>query len=559
MDIPAKYAIAAGGIFLATVLIRMLPPFVCWVSAQVTKCLNYPYPYFIRRHRHVGPWTWASFFCHLLYLSGNLVAVAFQTPSLRQFGLRAGKLTLVNMIVLFAGSLFSFLGMSLHACRRIHRAASWMSGLMLTCHVATAMAVQRKDFPPGEFHNVLAIIGAGVIAAVLFFSLPWFKSFAFEVFLLGHQLLAGLLLYAIWQHLPLSILGSRLYVIIMLVTALLTFAAHGAWIVYQNGIFRSKQTEVQLSCPIGAKEDANNSKENNQKKDLPPFTVRVKLPRPIKLRAGQYVYLWMPFMGFWSWAQSHPYMVISWSQEKQQTLDLYVHPRQGFSARLLDRIDMAQGTTVSLTGFISAPHGVSESFDEYERVVAIASGSGVAAVVPYLQRLIFGCNTFSLHTRRIHFIWQTRSIDDALGLEPILNKLLEDDTTVLEDDSTSLGRDSAKKRYVLSISLFVGSDAVQTSTQFGRHKRAMVHYYPPKRRNSQAGAGDIEAPPVRKRIHRGESLVMGKIRSNHERMLLIFIVSASGAIRDTIRAFVRQNVKENIKISELEYQPPIEW
>ncbi|KAL4775105.1 hypothetical protein BDW60DRAFT_205015 [Aspergillus nidulans var. acristatus] len=344
----------------------------------------------------------------------------------------------------------------------------------------------------------------------------------------------------------------------MLIMALLTFTVHGTWVVYQNGILRSKQTEVLLSSPV----EVNSSKE----KALAPFTVRVKLPKPIKLRSGQYVYLWMPFMGFWSWTQSHPYMVISWSQEEQSTLELYVHPRQGFSARLLERADMARGTTVSLTGFISAPHGVSESLDRYERVVAISSGSGVAAVIPYLQMLIFGCNSFLLHTRRIHFIWETRSIDDALVVEPILNKLLEDDTTVLKGDSTTTEH-GTRKRYVLSISLFVQSDAVQTSTQFGRHKRAMVHYCSPKYEDiisrdlfsdidhngnikepetydKQPDAGDIEAPPVRTRVRKGESLVM---------------VSATGAIRDNIRAFVRQNVKENVRISELENQPPVEW
>ncbi|KAL3430339.1 hypothetical protein BDV09DRAFT_189338 [Aspergillus tetrazonus] len=508
MDVPANYAVAAGGILLATVLIRMLPPFISWIQAQTTKCLNYPYPYLIRRRRFVGPWTWASFFCHMLYLSGNLVALASQTSSLGQLGLRAGKLSLVNMTVLFAGSLLGSLGMSLPACRRIHRAAAWMSGLILTCHVVMAVA----------FHNPFAITGAGIVATVLFFSLPRLRSYAFELFLLGHQLLAGLLLYALWQHLPSSLRGSRLYVIVMLSMALLTFTVHGAWVVYQNRIFRSKQTEVLLSSPVEAKEVTNGSKE----KVLAPFTVRVKLPKPIRLRTGQYVYLWMPFMGFWSWTQTHPYMVISWSQGKQETLDLYVHPRQGFSARLLERADAARGTTMSLTGFISSPHGVSESLDKYERVVAISSGSGVAAVIPYLQMLIFGCNTFSLHTRRIYFIWETQSIDDALVVEPILNKLLEDDTTVLKDDNNNPGN-GTRRRYVLSISLFMQSDTIQTSTQFGRHKRAMVHYCSPKykdiisrdlfsdidhngnikepetydkQHDSQPDPGDIEASPL---------------------------------------------------------------
>ncbi|KAL4772515.1 hypothetical protein BDW60DRAFT_216515 [Aspergillus nidulans var. acristatus] len=480
MDIPAKYAVAAGGILLATVLIRMLPPFVSWIQVQMTKCLNYPYLYFIRCCRLVGPWTWASFFCHMLYLSGSLVALAFQTLSL----------------VLFAGLLLGFLGMLLHACRRIHHAAAWISGLMLACHAVIAVVVWRKDFSPSEFHNLCAITGAGIVAIM---------------FLLGYQLLAGLLLYALWQYLPSNLCGSCLYLIIMLIMALLTSTVHGAWVVYQNRIFHSKQTEVLLSSLV---EVTNSSKE----KALALFTVHVELPLPIKLRAGQYVYLWIPFIGFWSWTQSHPYMVISWSQEKQCTL-----PE---NSTLLERADMARGTTVSLTGFISAPHGVSESLDRYKRVVVISSSSG-----------------------------------DALVLEPILNKLLEDDTTVLKENNTNLEQ-GTRRCYVLSISLFMQLDTFQTSTQFGRHKRAMVHYCSPKyediisrdlfsnldhngnikepetydkQHDSQPDAGDNEAPP------------------------LISVVSATGAIRDNIRAFVRQNMKENVKISELEYQPPVEW
>lgn len=139
-------------------------------------------------------------------------------------------------------------------------------------------------------------------------------------------------------------------------------------------------------------------------------------------------------------------------------------------------------------------------------------------------------------------------IDDALVVEPILNKLLEEDSTVLKDDNTNLEH-APRRRYVslklprvcipltklqvLSISLFVRSDTIQTSTQFGRHKRAMVHYCSPKYEDiisrdlfsdidhngnikepetydKQPDAGDIEAPPVRTRVQKGESLVMGK-------------------------------------------------
>ncbi|KAL4899387.1 hypothetical protein BDW74DRAFT_189392 [Aspergillus multicolor] len=501
MDIPKMYATAAGGILVATVLIKLIPPCVRWASVQVNNCLYYPYPYFIERHNFVGPWTWTSFVGHLLYLTSNLVALAYQTSSIAQFGVRAGKLSLANMIVLYAGSPLEFLGMSLRAYGRIHRAAAWMSGLLLTGHVIVAVTVQRETILPSESRYLFAIISAGCIAIVLLFSIPFLRSLLFEVFLLGHQGLAGLVLYAIWQHLPSgSLVGSRLYILIMSTVALAACFVRGALVIHYNGLFRSRQTEVQLSRPIGLPEDFFRG-EVQQSLSI-PFTVRIKLPKPIRLSAGQYVYLWMPFIGFWSWTQSHPYMVISWSQGEQDILDLYIHPQRGFSGRLLERSNVPPGTTLSLTGLISGPRGITEAISSYERVVAIATGSGVAAVIPYLQMLVFGCNTLSLHTRRIHF--------------------------------------------VLWISLFVQDANIQTSTQFGKHKRAMVHPCPPRYEEILCRDllsdldlnGDVKP-----------SLNLECIAKN------CAVASATGSTRDRVRAFIRQNRKENIKISELEYQP----
>ncbi|KAH7009424.1 uncharacterized protein B0I36DRAFT_401857 [Microdochium trichocladiopsis] len=41
----------------------------------------------------------------------------------------------------------------------------------------------------------------------------------------------------------------------------------------------------------------------------------LQLPRPIKIDAGQYISLSImsPALGYWSWAQSHPFTITSWS------------------------------------------------------------------------------------------------------------------------------------------------------------------------------------------------------------------------------------------------------
>jgi hypothetical protein len=89
-------------------------------------------------------------------------------------------------------------------------------------------------------------------------------------------------------------------------------------ILYQNGAFLSRGcTRVLVTC--------DNSGKSN-KKDNINATVKVHmvLPQPIKLEVGQYINLWMLTMSLWSWVQVYPFMVISWSPEAQETLELFI-------------------------------------------------------------------------------------------------------------------------------------------------------------------------------------------------------------------------------------------
>lgn len=132
----------------------------------------------------------------------------------------------------------------------------------------------------------------------------------------------------------------------------------------------------------------------------------------MKLDAGQYIYLSLPSLTFWSWLQSHPFTVISWSNQEQDTLELFVQPRRGFSADLLRA---AEGGPVSFPAYITGPHGISEPVDQYESVLAIATDFGVAAVIPYFRKLIDNRNKSVARARRLHFVWQvqTRGMDEG--------------------------------------------------------------------------------------------------------------------------------------------------
>lgn len=154
---------------------------------------------------------------------------------------------------------------------------------------------------------------------------------------------------------------------------------------------------------IPANGDEDNDVEN-------AVIVRVVLPRPMKLDAGQYVNLWMPTVSVFSWAQTHPFTVTSWSQEKQSSLDLYIKSQKGLSATLYERALKAPDGSASFTTFITGLHGTSQPIDQYQSVLLLVNGPGIAAVLSYVRKLIRGYNTSVCRARRIHLVWELKNL-----------------------------------------------------------------------------------------------------------------------------------------------------
>jgi hypothetical protein len=156
------YAVAVGGVFCICFLIAMLPylmPFMEKISLFAFKHLIYPQ--FLRRHRLLGPWTLAGIFIQLAYIAVNVFCFSFRVSSISNAGLRAGNLSLINMMPLFFGPHLSFLaslfGVSLDTYRLIHRSAGLMSFILLLFHVLTVVAVGTA-FPLSEPANLYGLI-----------------------------------------------------------------------------------------------------------------------------------------------------------------------------------------------------------------------------------------------------------------------------------------------------------------------------------------------------------------------------------------------------------------
>jgi NAD(P)H-flavin reductase len=191
----------------------------------------------------------------------------------------------------------------------------------------------------------------------------------------------------------------------------------------QNGIFRYHRSRAVLTHDHGA------------------VIVHIQLQKPLEIDAGKHINPCIPSISFWSFLQSHPFMVISWAPGKQHTIDLLIDPQRGLTQELL--YYAKKGHAMNPLVVSSGPHGISVEMDEYESILIVASGFGVAAHLPYLKNLVYGYNVRLVRARRTHLVWQIRDKceilelsrvrpkptkpADGIAAQSLLNETLQDD------------------------------------------------------------------------------------------------------------------------------------
>ncbi len=139
MNIPQVYAIAAGGVFVLLLIMKSLSSVQHLFHAlAILVAKHLTYPFLIRRHRLLGPWSRADVLLQVTYFMINMLCLTFRVGSVKEAGVRAGTLAMINMAPLFFGFHLSFLadilGISLSDFRRIHRMMGWMSLLLGLVH-----------------------------------------------------------------------------------------------------------------------------------------------------------------------------------------------------------------------------------------------------------------------------------------------------------------------------------------------------------------------------------------------------------------------------------------
>lgn len=258
------------------------------------------------------------------------------------------------------------------------------------------------------------------MASLLLLSTRLFRLPSYEVFLRCHQALAVVVAYALWRHIPSQSKLPRIYLLTSSCTFAATFVLECFTILYRN-------VAIGRGCSRALIARHNHA-----------VRMTVFPTRPWKVKAGQYVNVWIPSIDLFASLQSHPLTIASWKDGQPASLEVVIEPRSGFTRRLLDCADDYQEDDKSRVelrdeferrafgfarsypnqpessdfrmAFVSGPHGSSASASEYGKVVMIASGFGIAAQLPLLKELIQGFNRAEVRTRDIHLVWQLQNL-----------------------------------------------------------------------------------------------------------------------------------------------------
>ncbi|KAL1620001.1 hypothetical protein SLS56_009845 [Neofusicoccum ribis] len=261
----------------------------------------------------------------------------------------------------------------------IHRLAGIATFVNAIFHTCIAFGDVKSQ-------NISTLIAPIAFAALAITSLPPIRKYWYEPFLRVHQLSSIVGAFSLWWHVSTTntfVFICQTVIAIVFLTALVT---HIAMILYRNDVYHG-----------GPAARITGSDELVQ--------IELELKKPLSIQPGQYVNLWIPSLGICSFAQSHPFIVVSWSETPMHSLRLVVEPLNGLTRKMAEAANRSSEPRKAL---FSGPHGKSFTLQGYSNVVIIATGLGIFAQLPYLQKLAH-CSD----KRRIHVVWYMGSSNDT--------------------------------------------------------------------------------------------------------------------------------------------------
>ncbi|KAH6871729.1 hypothetical protein B0T10DRAFT_590784 [Thelonectria olida] len=444
---------------------------------------------------------------------------------------RAAILSLINIGPLFLAPHLSFLadlfGVLLTTYRQVHRSCGLVSASLLLAHALAAM--RTRSVPLDTWSLSCAITCSRSLAAqTLVRALPSPPPTASRRFCRLRRL-PRLLCFR-------SVSAPRVHLRGICGLSLLTQAS---LLLYRNYVHGKPWPRIQVEY------------------DNDTLRATLRLPRPVRVDAGQYINLWVPSR---AWLSSHPFTVTSWSPVAQDSMDLIIEPRRGFTNKLRQLSQYGQNQYLA---FFSGPHGTT---------------------LPVLSTRLSSCGDqfrprldAPLHQKALQRLRAREQISEACpasvaprpardrdGLVALVRPLIDD---ILEN--------AAQNNYNLCVSiycpywetqalgdhdrLFVYKDApnvkeIIQSEHFG-HFRTTLQQAPGDELDgakNSADSSDGTAADLPPRDARLAGDVQRQIRRANGRGLVL--VSSTDAMRDALRETIRDYVGDGFTLRELEYQ-----
>ncbi len=176
------------------------------------------------------------------------------------------------------------------------------------------------------------------------------------------------LFFCFWKHISFTSFYSRLYLYIMLEIFSLSIVLHVMIFLYHNEILRHNLFRATFI------------------RDKEIVKLNMNLSRSLKVRAEQYINWWISSLSFWSFLQSHLFMMISWFENKQRTLKLLIESRNVLTRELIHHSKLNETKITSRLTLFNDSHDVSTSVEQYESVLMITVGHDIAAQLFYVRR-----------------------------------------------------------------------------------------------------------------------------------------------------------------------------
>ena len=235
-------------------------------------------------------------------------------------------------------------------------------------------------------------------------AVPGFQNHLYEMFRVIHFGCATLITVSLWLHAATANRIARVQVIIGASVWIATQIHRNLLLIYRNFSITKPRTSVYI------------------RKIHDSVSVEIVLPRPWKVKPGQYAYLTMFNPGFFSVFQRHPFMVAS--SKNEGLIEMRIQPQAGFTKRLLEGIK-SKGSAL-----VEGPYGSGFDLKEFGTVVLFASSIGIAGLLPYIQSIMHDYKSSRIKTRDLLLIWHVENKDQRDLIEEVMNGLLIEDKSL---------------------------------------------------------------------------------------------------------------------------------